>query len=740
MNTISKSRFWSRFVPRPGTQTVRGAIRGAQAAVLLFTGFMGYTLRTGGGIAFDILIGLVFGVVSMALVALLLRTILRLLGATSPGQSRVWIVIGVLVTTGLMLPFDIPLVLGFPLGTALVLSFSALGAALAALVSGEFRYSSRTGRISISGLLLFGIAMAVGLAALLAWPGTSDGLLPVVTPTLTGIEAPDPSQPGPYQVRSLSYGSGSLHRPEFGQQAELHTQPVDITAMASVSGINASVRRDYWGFDLDQAPLNGHVWLPDNTSDGPFPLVLIVHGNDYMTELADTGYAYLGELLASRGFIAVSVDENFLNSFVTGPVGGENDARAWLLLEHIQQWSRWNEDPDSPFYGLVDMDNLAFIGHSRGGEAVVHAAAFAGLAVSPDNAEVKLDYPFRIRSVIAIAPSDGQYEPADQDTPLLDVNYLVLQGNYDADSSSFSGMRQFQRIDFTPDSDWFKSAIYIYRANHGQFNTAWGRYDQGLPKAWLLNTCPILPPEEQRQIAQVFISAFLETTLHDNPAYRTVFQDLRLARTWLPNTLYVSRYGDGHTFLLSEYEEDIDLLSGTLPGVRLGSENLAQLSEGVLRYRHDGSQQNHVAFLTWEDGRGTYRLELPPDFATQFGIDASSDLVFDLADLADWNAEDRPLDMTIELVDASGERAQLSLTDYAAIYPPLPARFTKWPLWEQERYVAPSEPVLQTVSIPMADFAATNPSFDLETVNTIHWIFDRSPEGNIALDRIGFRR
>ncbi|UCH61426.1 MAG: hypothetical protein JSV61_08060 [Anaerolineales bacterium] len=739
MNPINISRSWSSIMPNLGKQTARGVILGAQIAVLLLAGFMGYTLRTGGGIVFDILFGLVFGTLLMAVVALVLKTILRLFGAPR-GQSRVWIIIGVLVTTCLLLPFGISMVLGLPLGAALVLSLSALGAVLAALLSGEFRNSTWMGRLAISGLLLFGIVTVAGLAALLAWQGPNADSLSVATPTLSGIESLDPSQPGPYQVHTLTYGSGSRHRPEFDQQANLRTQPVDITDLASVSGFNAKVRRNYWGFDLDQAPLNGHAWLPDNTSDGPFPLILIVHGNDYMTDLADTGYDYLGELLASRGFIAVSIDENFLNTFVTGQLSGEIDARAWLLLEHIQQWSRWNMDPNSPLFGLVDMENLALIGHSRGGEAVAHAAAFATLTVSPDNAEENFDFPFRIRSVIAIAPSDGIYKPADRGTPLLDVNYLVLQGNYDADISTFSGMRQFQRIDFSPGSDYFKSAIYIYRANHSQFNTARGRYDWGLPKAWLLNIRSVLSPEEQRRIAQVFISAFLETTLHDNAIYRSVFQDQRMVRPWLPDTVYISRYGDGHTTLLSDYEEDIDLLSATLPSVQLGAKDLVRLSEGVLRNRHGISQNNHVVFLTWEDGRGTYQLDLPPDFATQFGIDRASNLVFDLANLSEWTPDKIPLDLTIELVDASGESAQLSLSNYVGIYPKLPARFTKWPLWERELYSAPSEPVLQTVSIPLADFTVANPSFDLELVNSARWIFDQNPEGKLALDRIGFRR
>ena len=60
--------------------------------------------------------------------------------------------------------------------------------------------------------------------------------------------------------------------------------------------------------------------------------MLIVHGNHNMKEFSDPGYGYLGELLASRGFILVSVDENFLN----GNIRGENDARGWMLLQHLR--------------------------------------------------------------------------------------------------------------------------------------------------------------------------------------------------------------------------------------------------------------------------------------------------------------------------------------------------------------------------------------------------------------------
>jgi hypothetical protein len=62
---------------------------------------------------------------------------------------------------------------------------------------------------------------------------------------------------------------------------------------------------------LNSLPINTRVWYPEG--DGPFPLALIVHGNHNMQDYSDPGHEYLGELLASKGIILASVDENFIN-------------------------------------------------------------------------------------------------------------------------------------------------------------------------------------------------------------------------------------------------------------------------------------------------------------------------------------------------------------------------------------------------------------------------------------------
>ena len=117
--------------------------------------------------------------------------------------------------------------------------------------------------------------------------------------------------------------------------ADLITETVDATAFVKGNeGWKMKLRKWYWGFDFESFPVNGRVWYPDG--DGPFPLVLIVHGNHSMEEHSDPGYGWLGKLMASRGFILVSVDENFFNG---GFMDGLNRGMIrFLIYLELEEW------------------------------------------------------------------------------------------------------------------------------------------------------------------------------------------------------------------------------------------------------------------------------------------------------------------------------------------------------------------------------------------------------------------
>lgn len=595
------------------------------------------------------------------------------------------------------------------------------------------------------------------------------------------LDAPSPATPGPHAVRTLYYGSGNdRHRAEYRDSVAFRTDTVDASAFVSLEPSAAKSRREYWGFDTKRFPLNARVWYPGG--DGPFPLVLIVHGNHDMKDFSDPGYGYLGELLASRGFILASVDMNFLN----GGIRNENDARGWMLLRHLEAWKKFNETEGNPFRGKVDMSRIALIGHSRGGEAVGHAVSFNQLSRYPDDAKVTLDFDFDIRSIIAIAPVDGQYRPASQLVPVENVNYLVFHGSHDGDVSTFAGLRQYQRVRFTDGQPRFKSAVYVYRANHGQWNTEWGNLDNGPRSPRHLDLRGLLAPEAQQEFAKLYITAFLEATLNGERRWLPMFRDYRVAGQWLPNTMYVTRFED-HTFRpVATFEHDVDVTSGIAAGIVLRGDSLSTWKEAVIPYRGRGTdtQFNNAVWLGWNNRiagddttrRGppaSYTITLPDTLASSWSLGSDASLVFLLAptldvpgprraprdsSAADSTArprtpprrepkrkKDEPLhgthiDLTVELIDADGTAARLPLSRFGAVRRPLETRVYRRSGRDEQRFAQTYETVLQSYVLPLADFAEAAPGFDPARVREVRLVFDRTVAGTVILDEVGFSK
>ncbi len=675
---------------------------------------------------------------------------------------------------------------GVPIWAALALPAVLIGMGITVLLR-RSRPVKRAYRIVGVVSIVIGVAALAVVFTWAALPGADPNVANQESPAVTQpqLQAENPTQAGPFKVATMFYGSGTdRRRPEYGKQVTLKTQPVNAKPLLkNFKGFRARLRKWYWGFGIEALPLNGRVWYPQG--DGPFPLVLIVHGNHDMGEFSDPGYAYLGELLASRGFITVSVDENFLNSSWLGGLGRENGVRGWVLLQHLALWRAWNEAKENPFFRKVDMANIALIGHSRGGEAIAHAAAFNRLKYFPEDAKVKFDFNFAIRTLIAIAPIDGQYQAVDQPAPLENVNYLVLQGSHDSDVSFFAGYRPFRRVKFSGDGYWMKAALYVYRANHGQFNTVWGSYDMGGPLKRLIIQKSLLPGEEQRQVAKTYIAGFLEATLHGRQEYVPMFRDHHVIASWLPRTIYQNSFEDSRYRVVSDFEKTLDVAATTVPGGTIAGENLAVWRHRDLAGRGGNwSFQKKAVVLGWkpaeppkepkdksqkeEKKTAAYAVTLPEGLAREWRLDSSAALALSIAD-TDEKPEDsdeqsaaekkeakpkeppkeekkadkkdetkKPVDFTVELIAADGATARLPLSHFFPVQPILKVQFTKWGYFDQQAYKSATESVFQTFELPLAAFVAANPKLDLSRLKNIRFCFDRTESGVIAIDEIGF--
>jgi hypothetical protein len=275
--------------------------------------------------------------------------------------------------------------------------------------------------------------------------------------------------------------------------------------------------------------LYGVIRTPlDLASDGPFPLVVFLHGNHgncrpamgddecfdvsehdctepgYTTTPNAEGYVYLMETLAAGGYATVSLGANALNcrdDFIP--------ERTQLILEHLRRWARWGGSGDAPFgstyAGRIDTGHVVVVGHSRGGEAVsqvpqaIEASPIAGVSIA---------------SVFAIAPTDYHANRP------LHVPYAVLLPSCDADVSTLEGLRMYDR-GMTSGDPQRRAQLLLIGANHNYFNTEW-RFDDNLdPRGRACSTSAQVGAPAQRGMLEIALPDWVEATVHASaaPAY-----------------------------------------------------------------------------------------------------------------------------------------------------------------------------------------------------------------------------
>ena len=559
--------------------------------------------------------------------------------------------------------------------------------------------------------------------------GVADPAL--ANPALTGIHA----------VSYFTYGSGSNRRlDEFGANVDVYSTPVDASQFIT----NWSwYRTFFWGFDETTLPINGRVWMPKETKENTkYPLVLLVHGNHIMEEFSDEGYNYLGELLASRGFVAISIDENFLNySNYSGIPTNDMKVRAWILLQHLMQIEQFNHTTNIPLYNKIDMQNIAIMGHSRGGQAAAMAADGASWFKDEQLQRFTRQYP--IKTVIAIAPTDKRVDK--KYTDLKNINYLTIQGAMDGDVSDFDGERQYARTTLNNEKEkstkdrWIKATLYVEDANHSQFNNDWGSRDISLPQGLFLRHSDIIDTASQQEIAKVYVTAFLEATLKNKHAYVPLFQDYRHGEPWLPASTYFNRYEDSSFVVWSTFEENMSVKS--LPSNGKIIANGVNIHKEAYKNRSQSSKNSTALKVEWVHADSATLSFNWDQGAPTPATKKITSISFSLANLNFLQEKaSEPIEIDLEVYDVHGNTAILPLSQFQNILDPPESIFT-WYKWMDEyindgKYEEDTEAIMQTFIVPLKAYTQNNPKLDTTSLGGITFHM-KSGSGLIMLDDIG---
>jgi hypothetical protein len=468
-----------------------------------------------------------------------------------------------------------------------------------------------------------------------------------------------------------------------------------------------------WPFPNTSVPLNGHICIPRGR--GPFPLAVFAHGNHGPLENSTPGYLYLCRLLASHGIIGATIDVNFLN----GANFGENDARAIVHLEHLKQFRTWNALATHPLHAKVDLTRIMIVGHSRGGEGVGHASFFNRLAsIQPDmfSPIVPLDgsaglgpYRFNLRVAAAIAPTDRQYVPVTGSTVVPD-NYFLIHGSRDGDVSSFSGYNTYNRahaVDLanpTVSDGKFKALLWVYGANHNQFNSIWA--SETLPGF-------AMPRPSQEQIARVHFGALAQAILLDRPEYMDIVRDHAAAITFVPAGVdFVSQYLDPDRVFVQHNQESLaapEISSPVQGSVTLDSVVAARQFKDLVNA--GGPQTTVTLRLEWSALGARIILRFDP--ATLFA-ERSKVLALRMGQSTEAkNAANRDQDFTIEVSTGSRTAAIPASAVHRLLYPDV--------------VFGAGKIVMQTLRLPLTELADLG--LELTDLRSIALVFDRRSTG-----------
>src|ERR1043165_6644955 len=512
------------------------------------------------------------------------------------------------------------------------------------------------------------------------------------------------------------------------------------------------------------------VHYPTNLSGGPFPLIVFLHGrhatcfksgsalllwpcttNGSQPIPSYKGYDYVSEVLASHGYIVVSISANGINAVDNQVFDLGALARAELIQKHLDIWNGFNTTGGAPFgakfVGRVDMSRVGTMGHSRGGEGVVRHYVLNN----------SLGSPYGVKAVFPLAPVDFN-------RPVVNRAALTVLLPYcDGDVSDLQGVHFYDDARYNvPGDPAPKHYLLVMGANHNFFNTVWSP-SSGIPGAandWLAfvqngnsdSQCGShkgnkrLTEEQQRGTGLAYMSAFFRAYVGGEIQFIPILTgDAPPPPSAQNNNLFVSYHAPDLPNLRRDVNRFLDNTSLSVNALGAAATQTAltpyQLCGGDAAPANKclpsalNAQQPHTTpsarssapgmsqlITGWNDLTGNYRNNIPATLGNVSGFQALQFRVsVNFADAR--NLQDLAQDFRVVLTDASGSSASVRVSDFssALFYPP--------------GEVGPvPKVVLNTVRIPLSAFSGVN----LNNVRSVQFTFNERLQGGILITDVAF--
>jgi hypothetical protein len=471
-------------------------------------------------------------------------------------------------------------------------------------------------------------------------------------------------------------------------------------------------------------------WPSDACSyaDGPppgRPIVIFMHGNG----MTHTDHDYLMAHLAKNGFVACSIQN-----------GGSNEDRARQAISYLNSMHRYWKFADRL------SDDVAFMGHSRGGEAAVTAARL--VYENPS----WLYTPYDVDAVVSIAPTDGggnNSDPRENLDGRMAGAFLGIYGSFDDDVTG-------KRLE-DPLLAAENTVVAIYDRAGSEASSEGLLLPQHLRKAlvWIdgathrgfLDGCtPTVGSggpigcAAHKEIAQGFINAFLRWHIAGEAAYRAYFDGTSTPTSVRIRELTLwNQFSDVPRRTVDNFEQG-GLGTSTISDTVTWSSGIAVIAEGEL-WQLDPSAPHDTrgARIKWGNGSSPWvRWGIPnvnvPNVGPARDVTRYDYLSFRaVQDYKDaWNPAGQDQDFYVRIFTGTGYSPFVRVSDFDRLS--YPQAYIGAP--PQSPYGDYTKSVLNTVRIPLSAFGGV----DLTDVRSIYFWFTVAGHeaGSILVDSLEF--